>query len=88
MTFGDDSPRRPVSPDDVVKRILSQAPDDLSLTEEEWMALKGVASVWLGLQFIGRAAGFLRSILSYVGWAVALFLMWKAGLIDWIKGVE
>ena len=68
--------------DDVVHRA-AELPD---FTEDEIEELKKVADAWRGLEALGQVAGVVKRVLMWIGWAVAFYLVVKAGVIDFIKG--
>lgn len=57
-------------------------------SDEEAQALRSIAQAWLGWQAVGRFMGAFQSVAKWIGWAVALYLLLKAGAIDWIKGIR
>jgi hypothetical protein len=56
-------------------------------TDDEVKTLKKMADAWKGLEAFGRVAGVVKKVLTWLGWAVATYLAWKAGAIDAIRGV-
>lgn len=60
----------------------------LQFSEEEADALRSIAQAWLGWQAVGRFMAGFQVVAKWIGWAVALYLLLKAGAIDWIKGIR
>lgn len=73
---------------DPLDRIVSKAEDSGDFTEDEIATLKKVAEVWKGLESFGKVAGFVKTILIYLGWMVGIYLSMKYVLVDWVKGVK
>jgi hypothetical protein len=72
---------------DPLDRIVAKAEDTGKFTAEEIQTLKKVAEVWKGFEVFGQIAGFVKTILIYLGWMVGIYLSVKYVLADWVKGV-
>lgn len=72
-------------PDDE-KRIAAQVAlgTKRDFTEDEFKALQSIAQAWLAAQVIGRAAVVIQKIVKWLGWIVALYVGWRAGVFDWM----
>lgn len=60
-------------------------------TDDEIIILKQLATYWLGIQVVGKLAGFGSRILQWLGWFVGLYLAWKSGILpswltSWMTG--
>lgn len=55
-------------------------------TKEEAEALKNVAARERAWQSIGMLAGIVKSILTYLGFFIAAWVAFKAGLLQWLAG--
>lgn len=73
--------------DKALSSVLDKAKASPDFTPEEIRALRAVADVWRGLEAFGRVASFVKAITQYLGWAIALYLAFKVGLIDWVRSV-
>jgi hypothetical protein len=73
--------------DDPVGKIVEKAERNSDFSTEEIRALRQMADAWRGLEAFGRVAGVVKTILTWIGWAAALSLSWRAGLVDFIRGV-
>lgn len=56
-------------------------------TEQEAQALKQVAIAWQGFEALGRIGSVVKSVLTWVGWAIAAYLAFKAGAVEWIRSI-
>ena len=72
----------------VKKPALALRPDDLHFDDRELAALQSMARFWLGMQSVGKAAGVARTVITYFGWAIGLYLPIRSGAIDWIRGIK
>ena len=70
-----------------VEELVEKAEKSNDFTDIEIEVLKKMANAWQGLEAFGRVAGVVKSILTWVGWATATYLAWKAGAAEFIKGV-
>ena len=75
------------SEDKILEKVVHVAETSQDFTEEEVRALKAIADAWKGLEAFGRVAVVVKKILTYVGWMIAAYLAFKAGLVDFIKSV-
>lgn len=71
----------------LAEKILRTPRQELMFSDEEAEALKAMAQFWLGMQAVGRAAGVIKAIASWLGWAIALYLALRAGAADWLRGL-
>jgi hypothetical protein len=74
-------------PKNPVDELVEKAEKSNDFTEIEIEILKRMASAWQGLEAFGRVANVVRSMLTWVGWATATYFAWKAGAVEFIKGV-
>lgn len=75
-----------MAPDaEALEKAIHVAECSADFTDEEIRALKAIADAWKGLEAFGRVAGVVKKILTYVGWMIATYLAFKAGLVDFIK---
>lgn len=73
--------------DKALNSVLDKATASPEFTEAEVKALRAVADVWRGLEAFGRVASFVKTVTQYVGWSIAVYVAFKAGLIDWLRSV-
>jgi hypothetical protein len=73
--------------DPVVEKIVAKAETSAVFNDDEVKALKAMAKVWQGLETLGRIAGVIRGLLTYLTWAAAFYAAFKLGLADYLKGV-
>ena len=55
-------------------------------TDDDAQALRDVAAIWRTLEGLGRLAGTAKTIVQYIVWATAAWVLFKGGAIDWLKG--
>lgn len=77
---------RPPPIDDALSSVIDKAKTLPEFTEEEIVALHAVAEAWRGLEAFGRIATFIKTVAQYVGWAIAVYVAFRAGVLDFIKG--
>lgn len=71
----------------VAAKIIQSPGRKLEFDEEEFDALRAMASYWLAAQAVGRAAKAIKAIFMWIGWGIVFWFAAKNGLVDWIKGV-
>lgn len=71
--------------DDLAEEIIHGR---TAFSETQAEALKEIAEAYLGLKAFGRLAGVLKTIVTYIGWMLAIWLVIRAGAIDFIRGVR
>ncbi len=60
---------------------------DITFTKAELVALKEMAARDVALVQLGKMAKTGKTILTYIGFFLAAWLAFKAGLADFIKGI-
>jgi hypothetical protein len=61
--------------------------EDSDFTEEEIKVLKRVATMVRGFDALGSFAGFIRSVIVWIGVVVGGLVALKAGFVDWILSI-
>jgi len=72
---------------EIAARIIGEH-GPLQFTDDEAEALRSISQAWLGWQAVGRFMTAFQSVAKWIGWAVAAYLLLKAGAIDWIRGIR
>jgi hypothetical protein len=75
-------------PNSQLDEIVEKAEKTGDFTEAEIDTLKTVAEFWKGLETFGKIAGFVKTVLIYLGWLVGLYLSSKYVFADWLRGRE
>lgn len=68
----------------LVQEALSNHPATFTFTREEAEALKRVAARERAWMAIGHLAGFVKGVMTYIGFFLAAWIAIKAEILQWI----
>ena len=67
------------------KLLHADEAEAITFTRDEAEILQRFAKTLLGFEAMERLAGAFKTVMLYVGWAVATYLAIKTGFLQWVR---